>query len=926
MSRARADEPMVNGLVGRTSESAHLDSLLQAARNGRSGVLVLHGEAGIGKTALLDRSRRSAQDMEVVHISGVESEAALSFAGLHRLLVPFLDRVDALVPRQRQALESALGLGDAAPADRFLVGLAVLTLLSDVAATSSGVLCLVDDVQWLDRESLDILSFVGRRLHADRIVMLLALRDEPGETPSLPDGLPEMKIEPLADADMQRLLRTVAARPVHESVERRLVDAAGGSPLALIELASELSDEQLIGGDLLPDPLPVGERLEAHFLNQVRRLPADTQTLLLVAAAEPSGDASPVWRAAIDLGIDPSASDATASGGLLVLDPGVRFRHPLIRSAVYRGAVPSDRRRVHLALAAASDGDAERDRRAWHLASASIGPDAAVADELDRAADRARTRGGYAAAGSFRARAAELTPDRTLRTERFLTAAQSKLMAGAPRQAAELLDRAELSLDDPRLRAQAQRVRAGLQSYSAPGSVASLLLSAAATLAPVDVRSSRDTYAEAIQAALVSCQLTTGVTLAEVARAVLAAPEVPGSPATASDLLMEGFATRLAVGHPQAVPALRAAIARLSTEDDRANPERWAVLANNLAQETWELRDSRRMLDRFETIEREDGALESLRVTLGGLAHLDMWNGEFDAAEVRHTEAASISSALGEDAMAWEMLKVELWAWQGREEDTRFVVDLLTGEIARSYGAGCVVNIGRMALTILEVALGNYREAFDAASQVLADDVPPQSNQSLPEVVEAGARCGQIEAARSALAVLEQRATASGTPWALGLLARSRAVLADDADAEPLYREALERFESEAVRTESARTHLLLGEWLRRRNRRIDSREHLRTACTMFESMGAQAFAARARAELAATGERARRRTVETANDLTPQESQIAALAAGGATNREIAASLFISSSTVDYHLRKVFRKVGVSSRRQLADSLRPRS
>ncbi len=738
----------------------------------------------------------------------------------------------------------------------------------------------------------------------------------------LPDGLPQLPIEGLSPDDSRELLRSTAKGPLNENVEDHIVRSVGGSPLALVELATVLSEEQLIGGELLPDPLPLSTRLEDHFLEQLRRLSDDAQSLVLVAATDPSEDPLVLRHAAEVLGIPDSAVDEIEDLGLLTIDPVVRFRHPLVRSAVYRAAGPSDRRRAHAALADAMTERNDLDRRAWHRAAATVGPDAEVADELDLAADRVRSRGRHAAEGSFRARAAELTPDRRTRSERYLAAAQANLTAGAPNVAGQLLERSQPDPDDAILRAQFQRVSAGLQAYTDAGPVPALLISAAQALEDHDVPAAREMYAAAVQAAMVSAQLTSEMTLVEVARAALDAPRLPGSTPSAADLLMEGFATRLAVGYPEAVPILRSALAALTDDLSGTELDRWTALGNNLFFELWDIIDTKRMLDRFEAVERERGALESLRVTLGGQAHVAMWSGRFARSEALHSEATAISVALGDSEPDWEALKVATWAWQGDEDNARFVAELLTGELGQSYGAGCIVNLGRTALVVLELGLGNYRAAFDLAQLVVAEDIPPQSNQALPDLVEAGVRCGELTAARNAMAILEERAAACPTPWALGLLDRSRALLDDGDGAEALYRSSIAHLDEAGVRPESARTHLVLGEWLRRRNRRVDAREELRTACEMFEEMGARAFLERATTELAATGARARRRSPETSSDLTPQETRIAEQAAAGATNRDIAASLFISSSTVDYHLRKVFRKLGVSSRRELVDVL----
>jgi DNA-binding CsgD family transcriptional regulator len=847
----------------------------------------------------------------------VESELEFGFGALHRLLQPFLDELDAVPARQRNALRSAFGLDEGERGDRFIIGLAALSLLANVARRQP-LVCIVDDAQWIDRESLDALTFVARRLDADRIALLFAVRGALTASGPPFDGLAVVAVEGLREEDALDLLATVAAGPMSDDVARKVVAETGGCPLALIELARELSGEQLAGGELLPEPLPMSRRLERHFRSRLLTLPQETQSFVLLAAASGSGDATIVWSAAEALGLRTSAADAATAEGLVELTPDVRFRHPLIRSAILSGAVAAELRNVHRVLADVSRGEENAEQRAWHLAAATIGTDEDVARELERCAQRAASRGRYAAEAAFYERAATLTPKRDQRAERLLSAAQAHITSGAHDAAAKALRDAEPDVHGPVLQAKAQRLAAALQSFTLPNEIPAILFGAARALEPLDVRLAHDTYAEAIEAVLVSGQLTKHTTPAEIARAALGAPPLPESEHTVADLMVEGFSTRFVAGYAEAAPLLHRAIAEIATTPFIApGIARGSTLGSNAAADLWDADGYGALLHALEGTEREQGALDSLRITLGGLGHYDMWTGRFALAEDRHSEAVEISRALGADPAIWHLLKVELFAWQGRDTDTRDAVAALIGPV-RASGAGVAVNLARIALAVLENAQGRYHEAFEAAWALYTDDIPPHGSQALPEIVEAGSRSDHAEEARIALVRLEERARASGTPWALGLLARSQAVLAEDTEAEALHREAIDLLAGTVVKTDLARAHLLYGEWLRRRKRRHDAREQLRTAHDLFESMGAAAFAERARIELTATGATARRRSVETAQDLTPQEHQVARLAAGGATNNEIAAALFISTATVDYHLRKIYRKLDISSRRQL--------
>ncbi|MGI8334802.1 helix-turn-helix transcriptional regulator [Actinomadura scrupuli] len=908
-------------LLGRHEECLALDELVEMAREGLSGTLVLIGEAGIGKTRLLEYAAGTATDLHIANVAGVESEIQLGFAALHRLLLPFLDRADQLPGPQRDALGAAFGLVAGPPADRFLVGLAALTLLADVAGEQP-LMCLVDDAQWLDRESLEVLAFVGRRLHADGIGLLLAVRDGPAGLSAL-GGLPTVQVAGLPETDARRLLAAAVAGRLDPQVVERIVTETRGNPLALVELAVELSGEQLAGGSLLPVPLPVGRRMEAHFLRQVGAMPAETRSLLLVASVAPTEDPAVLWRAAALLGLSPEAADPAVSGGILSPQPDLAFRHPLIRSAVYGGARPADRRRVHEAFAAVIDRDRDPDRRAWHLATAAVGLDEGVALELQRASERARSRGGHSAQAAFLLRAAELTPDPQDRAGRLFASAQAHLVAGDPLMAQSLLERAAPELGAPAMRVGALRLRAAIEMFFARvAAVPSILLEAVAAIDPREERLVQGMLFQALEAAIMARRYTTGTTLVDVARTALNAPRDHSVRATVPDLLLDAFANRVACGFPEAVPLLRAAVTAMRAEGELVEAGMpLAVLLCLATEDLWDDTGRREVLGRLDTFDRDQGALQALRITLQGLASCELWAGRFGKAEALHAEAAEIATATGIPAEGSGPL-VELLAWRGHEAQTRAAADIVIGTWAEQRGIGAAANHALLALTVLELSLGRYREALAWALRVYEDDAPGPGNHVLPDVVEAAVRAGDRAAASTALARLSERAPISGTPWALGVLARSRALMADDDRAEDLYLESIELLGRTLVVTELARAHLLYGEWLRRRRRRSDARRRLRTAHEMFATMGATAFAERARTELLATGERPRKRTAQTSHHLTPQEAQVAGLAAAGATNAEIATRLFITTSTVEYHLNKIFRKFDLTSRRQLARAL----
>jgi DNA-binding CsgD family transcriptional regulator len=901
-------------LIGRSSELAHLKSLLEQVRGGMSGAVVLRGEAGIGKTALLSATIDAADDLSVIQLEGIESEMQLGYAALHRLIVPYLSRLDHLPEPQRDALRSAFGFTSSAPADRFMVGLAALALLGEVAKDEP-LLLIVDDAQWLDRDSVATLVFVARRLHADRIAIIFAAR-ESLEIGIAFQGIPELWITGLEEGSARHLLSSSVSDPVTYQVAGRIIAVTRGNPLALLELSGELSSEHLTDRSPLPDPLPIGELIEARFLRQVRQMPSETQTMLLVAAADPDGDPATLWRAADVLGLSADAVRPAVDDRLLVIDPRVTFRHPLVRSAVYGGSSGADRRRVHLALASVMDPVRDSDRRALHMASGAVGTDESLAAALEQAGAQARARGGFVAESSFLVRAADLSPDPHRRAGRLLAAAQSSFLAGNAGYSDSLLRQARPDLVDPIDKAQAQRLDGRLRlPLGQPQFASSLLLGAARAFETIDQALSHHSLLDAFLAFTASEQFTEGTTkieIAEVALASLSAQKVPLSPA---DILLKGVALRYAGEYAGAAPAIRySAHAHEAMSSEQMN--RWTHLGAMMAYELWDDVAVRSNMESLERAAREQGALPSLQIALMGLATIETRSGRFSAAQDRYSELQDVTVAIGDYAEFYALFEVEVMAWRGDDTTRAKAAELKEGAVA--FRTASPAHYANLALSILELAEGRYSEALVAARSITDLDAVGWGCLALPIVVESAVRCNDLLAAEGALARLAERASASSTPWSLGLLARCRALMADSSAAAALYEEALERLGNTSWATEVARTHLLFGEWLRRQKRRAEAREQLRLAHEMFDTMGAKVFAERARVELLATGERVRARRAETANDLTPRELQIARLAAQRATSREIAGQLFISANTVEYHLRKVFQKLGVTSRRDL--------
>jgi DNA-binding CsgD family transcriptional regulator len=904
-------------LRGRWQQCRALDGLLAEVRAGCSRVLVVRGEAGIGKTALLVYAAQAAHDFQVARAEGVESEMELPFAALHQLCGRMLDRLDRLPGPQRDALGVAFGLRSGGAPDRFLVGLAVLGLVSEVAA-GRPLLCLVDDAQWLDQASAQALAFVARRVDAETVALLVGTRDPAGE--GILAGLPEQVLTGLPDADAQALLASVLPGRIDERVRDRIIAESGGNPLALLELPRGVTTADLAGGFGVTGSLPVTGRIEQSFRRRIAPLPAMTRRLLLLAAAEPVGDPALLWRAARGLSISADAATPAEADGLLTVGAQVTFRHPLVRSAVYQAAPVADRRRAHRAIAEATDPGTDPDRRAWHRAQAAPGPDEDVASELERSASRALARGGLAAAAAFMERSAALTLEPARRAERALAAAQAKYQAGAFGAALALLTAAEGGSLNELQRARADLLRGQIAFASSRGSDAPpLLLKAARQVEPLDVLLARETYLEALSAALFAGRLALGGGVREVAAAARAAPPPP-RPVRAPDLLLDGLAVLITDGYPAGVPLLKRALSAFRGEDISMREQvRWLWVACHAAIVVWDWESWHTLSARQVQFARDAGALAVLPMALTSLAAARLWPGDFAAAAALITEAETLTEATGSQLPPYSALA--LAAWQGREAEVRGLIEANTdGVVRRGEGMG-LANM-QWATAALCNGLGRYEDALAAAQQAGEHPQELWSTLVLPELIEAAARSGKTASAADALEQLSEATRASGTDWALGTEACSRALLTGDEAAESRYREAIGRLGHSRLRVALARAHLLYGEWLRRQHRRLDAREQLRSAHELFTAFGMKAFADRAARELSATGERVRKRATETPARLTARETQIGRLAGDGLSNPEIAAQLYMSPRTVEYHLHKVFTKLAISSRNQLHGAL----
>jgi DNA-binding CsgD family transcriptional regulator len=890
-----------------------LDRLVADIRRGEGRSLVLGGEAGIGKTALLEYLVASVADLTVVRAVGVESEMELAYASLHQLCAPLVDRLERLPAPQRQGLEIVFGLSAGAAPDRFLVALGVLSLFSEVAEERP-LLCVVDDAQWLDQASALTLAFVARRLLAEPVGIVFAAREPSGALVHIP----ELEVRGVRNGDARTLLDSVLRFKLDERVRDRIVAEMRGNPLALLELPRGLTATQLAGGFGLTEAQALSGPIEESFVQRLRTLSYEAQRLLLVAAAEPVGDPFLLRRAAERLGLDPAAARAAEAEGLLAISERVTFRHPLVRSAAYRSAAVQDRRSVHLALAEVTDREADPDRRAWHLAAAAAGPDEQVASELERSAGRAQARGGLAAAAAFLQRAVALTEEPGRGAERALAAAEASFQAGAMDEAVRLLTAAEGYRLDGFQSARADLLRGHIAMVSRYGNEAApLLLQAARRLEPFDLSLARRAYLTAWSAAVTAHHLGGADALQEICRAVRALPPLPPDPHPL-DLVLEGFALLITDGHAVATPVLERA-AKEALQLPVEDVVRWGFQVPGASTATWD-DNAIVVYERQAQLVRDAGALAELPIHLQSLALERAWLGDLSGARRLMAESESISTSTGIQVPPFALLRI--LALQGREAEASALIEAVIQQ-GTAQGQGIGVMVAYWAAAVLYNSLGRYEEAASAAGEVVTNGILPWlSMWALFELVEAAARVGDTKLGRDALDRLAATTQPAGTSFALGIEARSRALLADSDDAEESYREAIEQFSRTRRRPELARTHLLYGEWLRREGRRVDARERLRTAHEMFVAIGMEAFAERTRRELLAAGATVRKRSPETRDELTPQEEQIARLARDGLSNPEIGSKLFLSRRTVEWHLGKVFAKLGVGSRADLRDAL----
>jgi DNA-binding CsgD family transcriptional regulator len=906
--------------LGRSRECREIDSALGRVQSGASAVLVLRGEAGVGKTALLEHCAQQAQQARscrVARVAGVESELEMPFAALLQLCGPMLPDVETLPEPQEKALQVAFGTATGPTPDRFVVGLGVLSMLADISAKDPMV-CLIDDAQWLDEASTQVLAFVSRRLLAESVLLLIAVR-ETGNERRFP-GVPELTIEGLTDDDARALLQTTSAGHLDPGVRDRLIAETGGHPLALLELVGEMSDAELSGGFVAAHTLAGTSDLQEHYIRRIRALPDDLRLFLLIAAADATGDTQLLWRAAQVHDLGPRHAATAADAELLEIGSSVRFRHPLIRWAAYAAATDDDRHAVHLAIAAATDDDTDPDRRVWHLAAAAAGPDEDLATQLERLADKAQARAGVAAAATFLQRSVALTSDPGKRADRAVAAAHANLHAGRFDAGLGLLAGAEVDAVDDLQRARVEQLRAEIiRAWNSGSQAPLLLLEAAQKLESLDLELAGETYLDAWGAALVAGTLAApGGDLRDVSTSARAAL-IPAGQSPAGDLL-GGLATLILDGPGQAAPVLRRAVNGFLA--DEVSAEQWlhgGTLAANAALSLWDFDAWSAVSTRHIELTRALGALAPLASALNVQRAVATWRGDLERATLLGAEEDAVKEVTQTRRASYGALFVA--AYQGRPEIATPLIGASADE-AEGRGEGLGLQIADRATALLNLGLGHYADARLAAERAAEGCLGPFTTQALPDLVEAAARSGDEERARAALDQLSESANAVESNWAAGVEARSRALLSEGDEAERCYLDSIEELSRTPLRLELARAHLVYGEWLRREGRRIDARHQLRSAHEIFAAAGTEAFAERARQELLATGEKVRKRRPDTLNQLTPQEEHIARLARDGLSNPEIGAELFISARTVEWHLRKVYSKLGIASRRGLRQAL----
>ncbi len=912
-------------LTGRQAECGVLGRLAAAVRAGESRALVVRGEPGVGKTALLEYLADQASGCRVVRAAGVQSEMELAFAVLHQLCAPMLDRLERLPAPQRDALRIAFGLSPGPPPDRFLIGLAALGLLSELAGERP-LVCIIDDEQWLDSASAQVLAFLARRLGTESVGVVFGARIPTGDLA----GLPELVVEGLPEDDARVLLDSALTGPLDARVRDQVIAEAHGNPLALLELPRGWTAAELAGGFGLPGGAPVpggtAATIEENFRRRIGALPAGSRRLLLLAAADPTGDPALVWRAAGRLGVGAESAAPAVEGGLAQFDVRVQFRHPLVRSAAYQSASAQDRQAAHRTLAEVTDPELDPDRRAWHRAQAAPEPDEDVAGELERSAGRAQARGGLAAAAAFGERGVMLTPDLARRAGRALAAANTKFQAGAFGSAQDLLAVAEAGPLSEFEQARVDLLRAQLAFVTNRGGDAPLLLvRAARRLEPIDPGLARATYLDALTASTLAGRLASpgGHTL-EVARAASAAP--PPDDPRVPDLLLDGLAANFNEGYAAGVPFLRQALTAFGRGMSADEELRWLWLTTLAALHLWDDERWDILSARYVELARKAGALSELPLALSTRSMMLLFVGDVVTATALTDEGRAVIEATGSQFAPYAAMG--LAALQGRQATVSALIEATASDVAER-GEGIAMSVAEWANALLHNGLGRYREAMRAAQQALDHQeypgmrYPGIANWAAAELVEASARSGMTEIATATYRWIAEMTSASGTSWALGVEARSRALVTEGNAAESRYQDAITHLGRSRVRAELARAHLLYGEWLRRRRRRGEAREQLRTALDMLEAMGMEAFAERTRRELRATGETARKRTAAAGDEeLTVQEAQIARLAREGLSNPEIGARLFLSPRTVQYHLGNVFAKLGITSRSQLGYAL----
>jgi DNA-binding CsgD family transcriptional regulator len=903
-------------LYGRDEERALLGTLLGDARESRSGVLVIRGEAGVGKSALLEDARERASDMQVLSGSGIESEAHVPFAALHQIVRPVLGHIEKLPAPQAGALRGALGIGVREGNDRFLISLAVLSLLAEVAEDRP-LLCLVDDAHWLDPASSDALVFVGRRLEAEGIAMLFAVRERDGHRFEAA-GLAELALGGLDPQAAAALIGRQANVALSPEARERLVAATGGNPLALLELPEVLSEAQLAGAEPLFAPIPVGERIERAFLARVHQLPENTQTLLLVAAAEDSGQLATVLSAARQLGVAPQALDAAEREGLVrVRGDQLEFHHPLVRSAVYHSAPLSRRHLAHRALASVLKGESEADRRAWHHAAATVGPDPAVVEELDQAAQRARRRSGFAASSLAFERAAALTSNEDQRVRRVIAAAENAWLGGRVERAAMLLAQAQPLASEPTQRADIDRYLGLIEMMDGiPADACRLLFRAASAVAPFDgqralqllnLASVAATWADDGEAAVAIAQLAQGLAVDTPIDQMLVA-------------LLTGIGAHFEGDFAAAATPLRLAMSSAEQLDDDTTTEEPVALlfAGRAALYLGDDRDVYRIHHEAAVRARTAGLLVILTQILPQVGIAELWEGRWASASANLSEGLRLAREIGQhDLVAYQLVLLALIAAHRGDEDECRSLARESLELSSARGFVFATECAHWALTVLELGLGRPKEALRHARAASNSGI---RLWAMLDRIEAAVHAGEREAARDWLGDFEPWAEHGGTAWARAVFLHCKGLLSDDErECERLLRASLDAH-AEATRPfERFRTELALGELLRRARRRVEAREHLRAALDGFEGLGARLWAERARIELRASGQVARRRDPSTRDELTAQELQIVHLVVQGLSNREVAAQLFLSSRTIDFHLRNVFRKLDISSRTQLA-------